>query len=90
MGQLPAERVTPTKPFTHSGVDYAGPFSVKTWKGKNAGTHKTYIALFVCFSSSAIYLELDTNYTAEAFIAAYRRFTAQRGICITLTNNFGI
>lgn len=27
MGQLPPERVTPSRPFLHSGVDYAGPFT---------------------------------------------------------------
>ena len=58
MGQLPIERITPSRhtytlSFTHTGLDYAGPFTIKTWKGKNAKTYKAYIALFVCYSSSA-------------------------------------
>ncbi|XP_071635052.1 uncharacterized protein [Temnothorax longispinosus] len=89
MGQLPASRVVPSRPFLHSGVDYAGPFSIKTWKGKNAKTYKGYIVLFVCFSTSAIHLEIVTDYTSEAFLAAYRRFTARRGICATLTSDCG-
>jgi len=32
MGQLPKERINPARPFLHSGVDYAGPISIKTWK----------------------------------------------------------
>ena len=29
MGPLPAVRLRPTRPFTYTGVDYAGPFSLK-------------------------------------------------------------
>jgi hypothetical protein len=89
MGQLPVERVVPSRPFSHSGVDYAGPFTIKTWKGRNAKTYKGYISLFVCLATSAIHLELVTDYTTDAFIAAYKRFTARRGICATLTSDCG-
>ncbi|XP_018372882.1 PREDICTED: uncharacterized protein LOC108767469 [Trachymyrmex cornetzi] len=84
MGPLPKERVTPSRPFLNAGVDYAGPLTLKTWRGKNARTYKAYIALFVCLATSAIHLELVTDYTTDAFIAAYKRFTARRGICATL------
>ncbi|XP_044575165.1 uncharacterized protein LOC123258974 [Cotesia glomerata] len=39
--------------------------------------------------SSAVHLELVTDYTAAAFIAAYRRFTSRRGICHTLYSDCG-
>lgn len=55
-----------------TGIDYAGPLLLKTWQGRNARTYKGHVALFVCFSTSAIYLELVTDYTAEAFMAAYK------------------
>ena len=35
MGDLPAGRVTPTRCFNASGVDYAGPYMVKFFIGKN-------------------------------------------------------
>ncbi|XP_011875823.1 PREDICTED: uncharacterized protein LOC105570743, partial [Vollenhovia emeryi] len=89
MGQLPTERVTPSRPFQHTGVDYAGPFLLKTWKGRNSRTYKAYISLFVCHATSAIHLELVTDYTTDAFIAAYKRFTARRGICSTLRSDCG-
>ncbi|XP_054278702.1 uncharacterized protein LOC128997139 [Macrosteles quadrilineatus] len=89
MGQLPPSRVTPSRPFLHSGVDYAGPFIIKTWHGRAAKTYKGYIVLFICSSSSAIHLELVTDYSSEAFIAAYKRFTARRGICATITSDCG-
>lgn len=89
MGQLPTTRVTPSRPFLHSGIDYAGPVSVKTWKGRAAKTYKGYLAIFVCMSTSAVHLELVTDYTTEAFIAAYKRFTGRRGICATLRSDCG-
>ena len=45
-------------------------------------TYKGYIALFICYSTS-IHLELVTDYTAEGFIAAFKRFIARQGICST-------
>ncbi|XP_036148428.1 uncharacterized protein LOC118647494 [Monomorium pharaonis] len=32
MGQLPLSRITPSHPFTHTGVNYAGPLIIKIWK----------------------------------------------------------
>ncbi|XP_015191151.1 PREDICTED: uncharacterized protein LOC107074303 [Polistes dominula] len=89
MGQLPVHRVTPSRPFLHSGVDYAGPIHLKTWRGRTAREYKAYIVLFVCESTSAIHLEVVTDYTTDAFIAAYKRFTSRRGICATLRSDCG-
>lgn len=36
MGQLPPARVVPTRPFYNAGVDYAGPLTLKTWRGRAA------------------------------------------------------
>ncbi|XP_044583030.1 uncharacterized protein LOC123264053 [Cotesia glomerata] len=89
MGQLPAARVQPTRAFLHTGLDYAGPITLKTFQGRGATRSKGWIAVFVCMFSSAVHLELVTDYTAAAFIAAYRRFTSRRGICHTLYSDCG-
>ncbi|XP_044588764.1 uncharacterized protein LOC123267942 [Cotesia glomerata] len=89
MGQLPAARVQPTRAFLHTGLDYAGPITLKTFQGRGAKTYKGWIAVFVCMFSSAVHLELVTDYTAADFIAAYRRFTSRRGICHTLYSDCG-
>ncbi|KMQ87727.1 hypothetical protein RF55_12913 [Lasius niger] len=84
------KRVNPTiRPFLNSVVDYAGPFSIKTWRGKNARQYKAYIVVFVCHSTSASHLELVTDYSTDAFIAAYKRFVARREICATLSSDCG-
>lgn len=89
MGQLPPSRVTPSRPFLHSGVDYAGPFILKTHKGRGHKTYKSYLILFVCLVSSAIHLEISTDYTTNGFIAAYKRFTGRRGLCQCLYSDCG-
>ncbi|XP_043284946.1 uncharacterized protein [Venturia canescens] len=89
MGQLPISRATPSRAFLHTGLDYVGPFTVKTWRGRHTKTYKGYLAVFVCFSTSAVHLELVTDYTSDAFIAAFRQFTGRRGICHTLYSDCG-
>ena len=76
MGDLPKERITPSKPFTHTGLDYAGPLASKI-KG---GTEKVYLAIFVCFSTKAVHIEVVSKLTSQACIAAIHRFAARRGV----------
>ncbi|XP_046142834.1 uncharacterized protein LOC123988088 [Osmia bicornis bicornis] len=89
MGQLPKRRVTHSRAFLHSGVDYAGPFSVRTIRGRGGKIHKAYIAVFICLATGAVHLELVSDYSAEAFIAAYKRFSGRRGIPATITSDCG-
>ncbi|XP_043466289.1 uncharacterized protein LOC122501089 [Leptopilina heterotoma] len=79
MGQLPAERVTPSRPFERCGVDYAGPFLLKTTKGRGYRATKGYIALFVCLSVKAVHLEVVGDLTSDSFLAALRRLIGRRG-----------
>lgn len=81
MGDLPADRVTQKRPFSISGLDYAGPIQVRTTKGRGHKSYKGYIVVFVCFSTKAIHLELVSDLTTASFITAYRRFVGRRGIC---------
>lgn len=64
----------------HTGVDYAGYFEVKTSNLRNAPYVKCYVAVFVCLCIKAFHLELVEDLTTTAFIAAFRRFSARRGI----------
>jgi len=65
-------------PFYVTGVDYAGPFLIKDRKSRESKANKCYICLFICFAVKAIHLELISDMTTEAFIAA-RRFLSRRG-----------
>ena len=83
MGQLPAERLKPSPPFSIVGVDYAGPVQCKRGNTRKPTLVKTYICLFICFSTKAVHLELVSDLMSEAFLAAFSRFVGWRG-CPTL------
>ncbi|XP_011174949.3 uncharacterized protein LOC105207218 [Solenopsis invicta] len=79
MGSLPASRVTISRPFSRCGIDYAGPVILREGKRRNSRNHKAYIAIFVCFTTEAVHVELVSDLTTEAFLGAFRRFISQRG-----------
>ncbi|XP_072400764.1 uncharacterized protein [Diabrotica undecimpunctata] len=78
MGVLPKDRVEVNPPFYVTGTDYAGPFPMKTKRGRGSQIIKCYICLFVCFSTKALHLEVVSDLTSEAWIACFRRFVARR------------
>ncbi|XP_064554390.1 uncharacterized protein LOC135439586 [Drosophila montana] len=80
MGELPRARSTFSRPFTHTGVDFAGPFDIKSYIGRACKITKGYVCVFVCFSTKAIHLEATTDLTTERFLAAFSRFIARRGL----------
>ncbi|XP_015608552.1 uncharacterized protein LOC107274207 [Cephus cinctus] len=88
MGDLPAARVQGSRPFTHTGVDYCGPFDINL-RDKNRQLKRAYVAIFVCFATKAVHLEVVMDLSLEAFIGAFRRFTARRGLCTDLYSDRG-
>ena len=80
MGQLPSTRVTPSPPFSITGIDYAGPFVLKKGHTRKPVLVKAYLALFVCLSTKAVHLEIVSDLTTEAFIATLKRFVSRRGL----------
>ncbi|XP_062558238.1 uncharacterized protein LOC134223117 [Armigeres subalbatus] len=75
---LPASRVSPTRPFSVCGVDYCGPFLLKATVRNRAPT-KAYVAIFGCFATRAVHIELVSDLTTAAFLAALRCVDARRG-----------
>lgn len=89
MGNLPSARVTMSRPFSISGIDFAGPVLLKTSCLRKSPITKAYIAVFICTATKAIHLELVSDLTTAAFIAAFKRFTARRGHCSKLYSDCG-
>ncbi|KAM7309840.1 uncharacterized protein ISCGN_006825 [Ixodes scapularis] len=73
----------PGRPL-RGGGNFAGPLLVKA----SPSDQKAYIALFTCAVTRAVHLELVSNLTTEAFIMAFQRFTARRGLpSVAYTDN---
>jgi hypothetical protein len=70
MGQLPKNRVQMAGPFLAAGVDIAGPVNIKRGSVRSKLLQKCYIAIFVCFSTGAVHIDLVNDLTSQAFIAA--------------------
>ena len=87
MASLPAARVTPSRPFASTGLDYAGPFLLRTSKGRGHKAYKGYVAVFVCMTTRAIHLEVVSDCTTQGFLAAFRRFVARRGLCSVINSD---
>ncbi|XP_063972056.1 uncharacterized protein LOC135159923 [Diachasmimorpha longicaudata] len=89
MGQLRVARLMSGRAFSNTGVDYAGPVSIKTWRGRGHKIQKSWLMIFVCMAPSALHLEAVTDYTADGFITAYQRFVSRRGYCRHLYSDCG-
>ncbi|GFU44490.1 integrase_H2C2 domain-containing protein [Trichonephila clavipes] len=78
---LTRDRVSQTKIFEVTGVDYAGPLYLKSQA-------KAWIVLFTCAVYRAEHFELVQSLTTDTFIQALRRFIARKGrISVIVTNN---
>lgn len=89
MGNLPEMRISKLKPFSCVGVDFAGPINTTLARIRGAKTCKSYICVFVCFVTKAIHLELSSELSTDAFLAAFRRFIARRGRCSKIYSDCG-
>ncbi|XP_012218148.2 uncharacterized protein [Linepithema humile] len=88
MAHLPEIRINVARPFMKVGIDYAGPLPVRAFAGRGHQSRKAYMALFVCLITRAVHIELVTDLSSAAFIAAFRRFCSRRGIpAIVLSDN---
>ena len=87
MGDLPKERLMAfSPPFTVTGADLFGPFSLKISRNK---TIKAWGVIFTCASTRASHLEIVEDLSTCAFLQALRRFAARRGWPQTIITDNG-
>lgn len=78
LAPLPKQRVQYSRPFTITGVDFAGPLTIRSGVRGRANM-KAWIAPFICFATEAIHIEAVEDLTSNSFIATLRRFMSRRG-----------
>ncbi|XP_008181657.1 uncharacterized protein LOC103309000 [Acyrthosiphon pisum] len=88
MAVLPKDRLQYARPFTTTGVDFAGPFYVRSGL-RRVPAKKAWISIFVCFSTKAMHLELAEDLFAASFLAVLRCFMARRGKCAKIYSDNG-
>jgi len=80
MADLPPGRVQQCRPFARVGIDFAGPLQLQETRLCKAQSYKVYVAVFVCFAVKACHLEVVTKLSIAAYLAAFDRFVARRGL----------
>ncbi|KAL4154334.1 hypothetical protein QTP88_000213 [Uroleucon formosanum] len=88
MAPLPRERVTIVRPFSNVGVDYCGPFTIRSGLRKVSST-KGYVCVFVCLVTRAVHLELVSSLTTADFLATLSRFMSRRGQVLNIYSDNG-
>ena len=63
-GNLPVERITEAPPFTYCGVDMFGSF----FKREKPSDLKRYGAMFTCFVSRAVHIEVTNQNDIDSFV----------------------
>ncbi|XP_062713352.1 uncharacterized protein LOC134290269 [Aedes albopictus] len=78
MGPLPKARLMPfCRPFTMVGIDYFGPYSIRSPTGRS--TLKRWVVLFTCLTVRAVHVEIAANLSTDSCKKAIRRFIGRRG-----------
>ena len=72
---LPECRVKETPAFSNTGV---GPLMIRTTPSSQSS--KVWIALFTCYVTRAVHLDVVQDMSTPAFIRCLKRFTARRGV----------
>lgn len=86
MGQLPIARVSAfTRPFSHVGVDFFGPF-IATVGRRN---EKRYGAVFTCLTIRAVHIEMTYSLDMNSCVMAIRNFIGRRGLPLHIYSDNG-
>ena len=79
MAPVPGYRFKePLHAFSKTGLDFAGPFSIK--QGQAKARLKSYILVFTCLQTRAVHLEATLDQSTASVMNAFWRFVDMRGL----------
>jgi len=89
MADMPPYRVQQCRAFSKIGVDYASPLPMQELRLRKSRQYKVYIAVFVCMAVKCVHLEPVLDLSTDAFLAAFNRFIARRGLPTNVYSDCG-
>ena len=87
MAPHPRARCIPAYPFEATGVDLAGPYSLRSSRGRT--TVKRWLAIFTCLRCRAVHVEIVDKLSKESFLCALVRFHSRRNAVKSLWSDNG-
>ena len=85
LGELPTPRSQAGQPaFSDTGMDFAGPFSIRQGHTRRPVEIEAFICIFICLATKAVHLEVTSDLSTESFTACLRRFISRRNCPKTL------
>ena len=75
MAQVPSFAFHPCPPFTHTALDFLGPYKVKGM-GNSRVTHKAWGLLYFCLNTKAVKALAVAGYSTDDFLVAHKRFVS--------------
>ena len=75
---LPVFRVKEDPAFSYTGVDFAGPLTIRT--DGETKSRKVWICLFTCFVTRAVHLDIVADMSTATFLRCLKRFASRRGL----------
>lgn len=79
MAPLPDYRTKLTRAFKVTGVDLAGPVTLREGATRKPVLFKAWICVFVCMVTKAIHLDVCKGLSVEEFRPVFTRFCSRRG-----------
>ena len=76
------KRLESSRLFQQIGIDYVGTFNVS-----DGEIQKRWICLITCLTTRAVHLEVVSELSEQAFLNAYKQFTARRGKSKTVVSD---
>jgi len=80
------ERVSEDPPFSHTGMDFAGPLYIAHCS-QGVESEEVHICLLTCASTRAIHLELTRDLSVETFLLVLRRFATRWELPATIISD---
>jgi len=76
MGPL-KKNITEQRPFAETGIDFAGPFSIKVGKGKVR--KQRFVLVLTCMTTRCVHFEICEDQKTSSVLSALIRFSCLRG-----------